>query len=125
MSKKKGSKTPVSQIKLSPFRRAELPADLENRVRTLWEAVREGLLFNSFEQFEAAFLRDVAPESEIAVWERIVKQYQRYQTADMSPEERQSLMSRFLMESLLQSPLTIQKNDGDSGEKGPHAERGD
>ena len=54
-----------------------LPEALLNRIRKVWDVVKDGCYESSFERFEAGFLFDMHPEKEVAIWESIADTYGR------------------------------------------------
>lgn len=66
------------EIKQSPIRREELPQQLQTCVRDVWNRCAQFWKIPTFEQFEIGFLRDMQPEREIGVWQRIAAAFEAY-----------------------------------------------
>ena len=56
-----------SQLRPGPIRHDALPPELLEQVRAVYEVVGQ-YLDTTLEQFEIGFMRDMHPESEVAVW---------------------------------------------------------
>ncbi len=59
-----------SQLRPGPIRNASLSPELIARIRNVYTALAL-YLDTTLEQFEIGFMRDLHPESEVAIWERI------------------------------------------------------
>jgi hypothetical protein len=65
------------QLRPGPIQHDSLPPDLLDQIRAVYEVV--GLYIGmTLEQFEIGFMRDVHPESEVALWLRIAKAWLAY-----------------------------------------------
>lgn len=56
-----------SQLRPGPIRHETLPSDLLEQVRAVYDTIG-AYLDTTLEQFEVGFMRDMHPESEVAVW---------------------------------------------------------
>ena len=66
-----------SQIRPGPIRHGALPKELLDQIRSVYELIGP-YLGQNLEQFEIGFMRDMNPESEVAIWRCIVRAWNRY-----------------------------------------------
>lgn len=71
----KSERRPVSELKDGPIRHHDLPDSLLIRIQNIWFATRT-IFSISLEKTIANFQRDLRPELEVAVWERIISAMQ-------------------------------------------------
>jgi hypothetical protein len=70
-----------------PIRHETLPPELLEQIQAVYEVVGP-FLGTTLEQFEIGFMRDMHPESEVAVWRRIAAAWLAYQEKYLGqPEE--------------------------------------
>ncbi|UXE60258.1 MAG: toll/interleukin-1 receptor domain-containing protein [Woronichinia naegeliana WA131] len=62
---------PIADLKIGPIRYHDLDKALLIRIQNLWFAMRQ-LLDTSLEQWIEGFQRDLRPEKEVVIWERIL-----------------------------------------------------
>ena len=62
-------------VKPGPYQRNSLPSDLSSRVKALKQVLDE-VYPKSLEEWEDGFLRDLHPEKEVAICERIAAVYE-------------------------------------------------
>jgi hypothetical protein len=66
-----------SKLRPGPIRKESLPPELLDQIRAVFEVI--GPFINmTLEQFEIGFMRDMHPESEVALWFRITKAWLAY-----------------------------------------------
>lgn len=77
-----------SQLRPGPIRHDALSPELLEQVRAVYEVVG-AYLDTTLEQFEIAFMRDMHPESEVAVWCSIAAAWLDYHQkfSDVLPDE--------------------------------------
>jgi hypothetical protein len=102
---------PLNQIAKGPVRHEKLPPDLEARLRALWKSLGKDLMgSDSFEEVELNFCRDIDPEREIDIWERMEKLLQGWEAQQLSVSSTQR--KKKWLELLSTSPqLIIQKRN--------------
>lgn len=80
-------KVKLENIKPGPTRTESLPVELLNRARRIYELTYE-VQYSTYEEFETNFRRDVIPETEIIVWEKITSAYLRFTEFKNFPFEK-------------------------------------
>ena len=61
-----------SKLRPGPIRNESLPSELLEQIKAVFDVI--GAYLNmTLEQFEIGFMRDMHPESEVALWFRITK----------------------------------------------------
>ena len=66
-----------SQLRPGPIRNESLPPELLDQIKAVFDAIGPYLNM-TLEQFEIGFMRDMHPESEVALWFRITKAWLAY-----------------------------------------------
>jgi len=87
-------KVDIETIKEGKIRHGGLPAGLLRRIRGVHEHVRD-ILGRTLEQFEIGFMRDMDPEKEVVIWERLVAAMARVEQA--LPEVDKNVVLRTLL----------------------------
>lgn len=104
---------PLSEIKPGPRRREALPAPLLTRI-DLIHTIFSDVTPLSFERIREGYLRDLVPEDELRIWERMAVAYMKY-VANHEPdlEERSEAFSTLLAISMnvLQEASTRQEQE--------------
>jgi len=98
----------VDDLKCGRIQHDSLDDDILDRIRDIYDYIRDSLDIATLEQFELDFMRDCNPEKEIIVWENIVRACKiamdLYDNEDESTEE---LKASFLDILLLASINTL------------------
>lgn len=94
----------VRSIRPGPIRHESLSPELLAQIRAVFEVVGPYLHF-TLEKFEVTFMRDLHPESEVAMWGRIAKAWLAYHEDYLSnvrqpKEEEKKLLSALLAISM-------------------------
>jgi hypothetical protein len=90
----------LSQLRPGPIRHASLPPALLEQIQAVFDVI--GLYTGmTLEQFEAGFMRDMHPESEVALWCRITKAWLAYhedflQNQTQPDEEERKLLGALI-----------------------------
>src|SRR5438093_12773385 len=61
-----------SQLRPGPIRNESLPSKLLDQIKAVFDVIGQ-YLGMTLEEFEIGFMRDMHPESEVALWFRITK----------------------------------------------------
>jgi hypothetical protein len=91
--------SPPANLQPGPIRHAKLTDDLEARVKKFEPVVAE-VYHQTHEQWVEGFLRDVHPESEIAIWEAIAFAYQQFtETRSLTLDAKKEAFGLLLVRS--------------------------
>ena len=101
----------VNEINPGPIRLDRLPEMLYNRAKVIYEITFE-VQHTTFAEFETNFRRDINPESEINIWERIATAYHTFvKDKGLSIEKKREVYSFVVTASLgMIKPDTIYKD---------------
>lgn len=78
-----------------------LPPELLARIKAIWELLKDGCYEPSFEKFEAGFMYDSNPESEVKVWEWIAAAYHEIMSLARHVGAEESREARVELQGLL------------------------
>jgi hypothetical protein len=108
-SKGKAVLTKLEDIKPAPIRHEELPANLLLRLKFVHEILKEA--YNvSFPEFVDGFQRDIHPQDEITVWERMAVAYLALTKGKtLSDHEKVDVFAGLLSASVLTKEALIEK----------------
>ena len=86
------------RLQPGPIRNESLPPELLDQIKAVFDAIGPYLNM-TLEQFEIGFMRDMHPESEVALWFRITKAWLAYHEDFLANEtlpkqEEQKLLAR-------------------------------
>lgn len=68
----------INGLRPGPRWRSALDVELSPRVKAVWRVIGGDILECSLEEFEDGFLRDMRPDREVVIWERIVLAWRNY-----------------------------------------------
>ncbi len=99
----------LDNIETGPIRHSELSADLVDRIKKYRAILAEVDPPAPLEEVINDFRRDVHPEREIAIWEKLAAFYQAAvsQNPAMRLKKKRKLFERLLHESLNEDPITL------------------
>ena len=90
----------LSQLRPGPIRHESLPPALLEQIQAVFDVIGP-YIGMTLEQFEAGFMRDMHPESEVALWCRITKAWLAYhedflQNQTQPDEEERKLLGALI-----------------------------
>jgi hypothetical protein len=89
-----------SRLRPGPIRNESLPPELLDQIKAVFDVI--GPYINmTLEQFEIGFMRDMNPESEVALWFRITKAWLAYHEDFLSNETLPNDEERKLLGALI------------------------
>jgi hypothetical protein len=97
---------PIKQLRVAPIRHEKLTPEQELRARAIHETFYEQdprSLAKALEDFR----RDMHPDREIAIWERMAEAYRRQVSAHKTKKERKKLFERILRGSLESDRISV------------------
>lgn len=98
MPKIKAKMVNVNDVRPGPYVRTHLEPDLMARVTKIFEIIKGGIPEETAEEFADDFLRDIRPENEIRIWEKIARTYQNtVESVSVSKEELIAAISLITM----------------------------
>ncbi len=101
----------IESLKLSPIRRDCLTEDQTARLRRIHETFAEVDGF-TFEQRLDGFKRDMNPDHEIDVWERMAGAYERFcGTRQLSAEEKKDVYGLLLMRTMTSEEEALRRTE--------------
>ena len=84
-----------NQLRQGPIRNESLPPELLERIKAVFDVIGSYLSM-TLEQFEIGFMRDMHPESEVALWCSItaawLAYHEKYLGDETLPDEQERLM---------------------------------
>lgn len=86
----------VNDLKPGPIRIDRLPDHLYNRAKAIYELTFE-VQHTTFAEFETNFRRDINPESEVKIWERIATAYHTFTNGKYFPIEKKRTVYEFVI----------------------------
>lgn len=98
-----------NKLRPGPIRNESLPPNLLNKIKAVFDIIGP-YLGMTLEQFEIGFMRDLNPESEVALWCNITMAWLAYHEAHLanktlSDEEEGKLLGSFDLQSLQGSKM--------------------
>ena len=90
----------LSQLRPGPIRHASLPPALLEPIRAVFDVIGP-YIGMTLEQFETGFMRDMHPESEVALWCRITKAWLAYHEDFLANEIQPDEEERKLLGALM------------------------
>lgn len=82
----------LSQVRPGPIRHESLSQDLLDQIRAIFDILGP-FLGQTLEQFEIGFMRDMHPESEVAIWACIATAWHNYHVkylnSELLPEDQE------------------------------------
>ena len=87
-------------LRPGPIRHETLPPELLDRIKTVFDRIGP-YLDTTLEEFEIGFLRDMHPESEVAVWCRITTAWLAYHEKHLGDETLSDDEERKLLGALI------------------------
>jgi hypothetical protein len=89
-----------SKLRPGPIRNESLPSELLEQIKAVFDVI--GAYLNmTLEQFEIGFMRDMHPESEVALWFRITKAWLAYHEDFLANETLPNEEERKLLGALI------------------------
>ncbi|MBZ2164493.1 toll/interleukin-1 receptor domain-containing protein [Methanobacterium spitsbergense] len=91
---------PINDLKSGPIRHKELPKTLTTRINMIFKTLSEVQL-GTIDEFTDAFKRDIDPNTEIEIWERIAIQYHAVTNKrELSINKKKEIFAMLLQTSL-------------------------
>ena len=87
-------------LRLGPIRHKSLPPELLGQIRAVYDVIGPHIDM-TLEQFEIGFMRDMHPESEVALWFRITKAWLAYHEGFLGNETLPNDEERKLLGALI------------------------
>jgi hypothetical protein len=88
------------KLRHGPIRHESLPAELLERIETVYKVI-DRFLGMTLEQFEIGFMRDLHPQSEVALWRGITTAWLAYQENFLPGEELPVEQEKKLLAALI------------------------
>jgi hypothetical protein len=96
-----------SQLRPGPIRNESLSTDLLDQIRIVFDVISP-YIGMTLEQFELSFMRDMDPESEIALWFSITKAWLAYHEDVLGNEARPKEEEQKLLGALIANSTGIE-----------------
>ena len=88
------------KLRPGPIRNESLPTELLDQIRAVFEVIGSNIGM-TLEQFEIGFMRDMHPQSEVALWVRITKAWLAYHEDFLANETLPNEEERNLLGALI------------------------
>ena len=88
------------QLRPGPIRNESLPPDLLDNIKGVYDVIGQ-YLGNTLEQFEIGFMRDMYPESEVALWCSITAAWVAYHEKFLNDEDLPEVDEKKLLAALI------------------------